>query len=171
MAGQPGPVGRFLLGLYAYPAMLLGLGCLAALCLLWLPFAVILQPLLPRRWGQPLGRRTIMATLRFYLRFLEIFCFCRFDICRSFASDQKRLDALSCEHLCQSCERCRWPALGDPTRTSIEDHKGSFYALFAQERAHFVPVFVLRHKSKFGYRHLCSSRSGNIHILIHHMQA
>lgn len=80
MAGQPGSLGRFLLRLYAYPAMLLGLGCLAALCLLWLPFAMIFQPLLPRRWGQPLGRRIIMGTLRFYLRFLEIFCFCRFDL-------------------------------------------------------------------------------------------
>jgi len=61
-------------------AMLLGLGMLALLCLLWLPFALLLQILLPRRLGQPLGRRAIMAGFRFYLGFLQLCCACRFDL-------------------------------------------------------------------------------------------
>jgi 1-acyl-sn-glycerol-3-phosphate acyltransferase len=65
---------------YEYLAMVAGLGFLALLCLMWLPFAMILQVLLPRRWGQPLGRLLIMAGFRTYLRFLELFCTCRFDL-------------------------------------------------------------------------------------------
>ncbi len=60
--------------------MVLGLGALAAICLAWLPFALVLHPLLPRRWGQPLGRRAIMAGFRLYLSFLEMACVCRFDL-------------------------------------------------------------------------------------------
>jgi 1-acyl-sn-glycerol-3-phosphate acyltransferase len=41
---------------YEYVAMAVGLGTLAAICLAWLPFAMLLNPLLPRRIGQPLGR-------------------------------------------------------------------------------------------------------------------
>lgn len=65
---------------YEYVAMVLGLGFLALLCLLWLPFAMLLNALLPRRWGQPLGRLLIMHGFRVYLRFLELFCACRFDL-------------------------------------------------------------------------------------------
>jgi len=65
---------------YESVAMLLGLGFLALMCLLWLPFAMILHPLLPRRWGQPLGRRVIMGGFRIYTIFLELFCACRFDL-------------------------------------------------------------------------------------------
>lgn len=65
---------------YESVAMVLGLGMLGLLCLLWLPFAMLLHPLLPRRWGQPLGRWLIMIGFRFYLRFLELFCACRFDL-------------------------------------------------------------------------------------------
>ena len=65
---------------YEYVAMVFGLGFLAFMCLLWLPFAMILHPLLPRRWGQPLGRRVIMNVFRIYTTFLEIFCACRFDL-------------------------------------------------------------------------------------------
>lgn len=65
---------------YEHAAMALGLGALALLCLAWLPFAMLLQPLLPARWGRPVGRRAIMAAFRCYLRFLEIFCACRFDL-------------------------------------------------------------------------------------------
>lgn len=61
-------------------AMLLGLGALAILCLCWLPFALLLNPLLPRRIGQPLGRRMIAGGFRFYLWLLETFCACRFDL-------------------------------------------------------------------------------------------
>lgn len=65
---------------YETIAMVLGLGCLALLCLLWLPFAMILNALLPRRWGRPIGRGLIMVAFRAYLRFLELFCACRFDL-------------------------------------------------------------------------------------------
>lgn len=65
---------------YEYVAMVLGLGCLGLLCLVWLPFAMVLHVVLPRRLGQPVGRRLIMLGFRFYLRFLEVFCACRFDL-------------------------------------------------------------------------------------------
>ncbi|HZV55042.1 MAG TPA: lysophospholipid acyltransferase family protein [Rhodocyclaceae bacterium] len=65
---------------YEYVAMVAGLGFLALLCLLWLPFAMILQAVLPRRWGQPIGRGLIMLAFRIYLRFLALFCACRFDL-------------------------------------------------------------------------------------------
>jgi len=73
-------MGRRLLAAYAPLAMLLGLGSLGLACLLWLPFAMVLHPLLPRRWGQPLGRRVITTTLRGYLGFLTLFCGFRFDL-------------------------------------------------------------------------------------------
>lgn len=65
---------------YEYVAMVLGLGLLALLCLLWLPCALILNPLLPRRLGQPLGRTMISLGFRFYLHLLSLFCACRFDL-------------------------------------------------------------------------------------------
>ena len=65
---------------YEVLAMLLGLGSLALLCLIWLPFALILYPVLPQATGQRLGRRMIMGGFRFYLRLLELFCACRFDL-------------------------------------------------------------------------------------------
>ncbi len=60
--------------------MFSGLGLLALICLCWLPFAMLLYPVLPRRWGRILGRRVIMRALRFYLSFLETFCSFRFDL-------------------------------------------------------------------------------------------
>lgn len=65
---------------YETLAMLLGLGMLALLCLLWLPFALLFRIVLPHRFGQPLGRWAIMAGFRFYLGFLQTFCACRFDL-------------------------------------------------------------------------------------------
>lgn len=65
---------------YEYAAMVLGLGFLALLCLVWLPFAMLLHMLLPRRLGQPVGRLLIMVGFRIYLRFLTLFCACRFDL-------------------------------------------------------------------------------------------
>ena len=65
---------------YEAVAMALGLGALALLCLCWLPFALVLHPLLPRRIGQPLGRRAIMRGFRVYLGFLGRVCACRFDL-------------------------------------------------------------------------------------------
>lgn len=72
--------GRVLWLAYENVAMVLGLGFLAVLCLFWLPFAMVLQALLPRRLGQPIGRLLIMAGFRIYLRFLTLFCACRFDL-------------------------------------------------------------------------------------------
>jgi len=60
-------------------AMLFGLGLLALLCLVWLPFALPLL-LLPRRLGRRIGRLAIMFSFRFYLWFLRVFCACRFDL-------------------------------------------------------------------------------------------
>jgi 1-acyl-sn-glycerol-3-phosphate acyltransferase len=65
---------------YEAVAMALGLGVLAVFCLCWLPFALVLKLLLPRRIGQPFGRWAIMRGFRFYLGFLGIFCACRFDL-------------------------------------------------------------------------------------------
>jgi 1-acyl-sn-glycerol-3-phosphate acyltransferase len=65
---------------YEILAMLIGLGTLAALCLVWLPFAMLLHPLLPRRVGQPLGRAIISAGSRGYLTLLTRLCASRFDL-------------------------------------------------------------------------------------------
>lgn len=73
-------VGHPLWKAYEVFAMAFGLGLLALLCLIWLPFALILKPLLPAASGQRLGRRMIMGGFRVYLRLLEIFCACRFDL-------------------------------------------------------------------------------------------
>ncbi len=61
-------------------AMVTGLGLLALLCLSWFPLAMVLYRVLPRRWGQPLGRRVATATFRAYLAALERLCGCRFDL-------------------------------------------------------------------------------------------
>lgn len=61
-------------------AMGLGLGALAFICLAWLPFALILHPLLPQRLGKRLGRAAIRKGFRVYTSFLETCCGCRFDL-------------------------------------------------------------------------------------------
>ena len=65
---------------YERVAMHFGLGSLALLCLFWLPFALLLLPLLPRSTGQRLGRQAISFGFRLYLRLLETLCACRFDL-------------------------------------------------------------------------------------------
>lgn len=75
-----GSVGNPLWIAYEYVAMVVGLGALALLCLLWLPCALLLNPLLPRRLGQPFGRAMISFGFRLYLRILSLFCACRFDL-------------------------------------------------------------------------------------------
>lgn len=60
--------------------MLLGLGLLALLCSVWLPFAMLLNSVLPIRWGRRIGRASIMAAFRFYLGFLTLCCACRFEL-------------------------------------------------------------------------------------------
>ena len=72
--------GRVLFVLYEFVAMLLGLGMLALLCLVWAPFALLLSWVLPARAGRFVGRYVIMWSFRFYLRFLAVFCYCRFDL-------------------------------------------------------------------------------------------
>lgn len=65
---------------YEYLAMLVGLGALGLLCLIWLPGALLLDFLLPRRLGRRLGRFMISWGFRLFLRILTIFCACRFDL-------------------------------------------------------------------------------------------
>lgn len=77
---KSGQVTSFLWRVYETLAMFFGLGALAVICLLWLPFAMLLNPLLPRRLGLPLGRQAIRWGLRIYLMLLQTFCACRFDI-------------------------------------------------------------------------------------------
>ncbi len=82
ISGNPNPLWIA----YEYVAMVIGLGSLALICLGWLPIALLSYPLLPQRLGQPLGRRFISGGFRVYLRILELFCACRFDL--------KELDSL-----------------------------------------------------------------------------
>lgn len=72
---------------YEYLAMALGLSFLALLCLVWLPFALLMRPILPGRPGRRFGRRMIMGGFRLYLGFLRLFCATRFDLA---AIDQLR---------------------------------------------------------------------------------
>ncbi|HJV92039.1 MAG TPA: lysophospholipid acyltransferase family protein [Azonexus sp.] len=65
---------------YEYVAMVVGLGSLAIICLGWLPFALIFNPLLSRSRGQRWGRYMIMDGFRTYLNVLSRFCACRFDL-------------------------------------------------------------------------------------------
>lgn len=66
--------------LYEYFAMLVGLGALALFCLLWLPFALVLYPVLPHDLGRSLGRHVARLGFRGYLGLLGLLCACRFDL-------------------------------------------------------------------------------------------
>lgn len=79
MNDRVGPTGA-VWAAYERIAMVIGLGSLAILCLIWLPFAMLLHPSLPRPLGQRLGRRMIMVGFRLYLRILSRLCACRFDL-------------------------------------------------------------------------------------------
>jgi 1-acyl-sn-glycerol-3-phosphate acyltransferase len=63
-----------------YFALIFGLGLLAAICLAWSAFAVVLYRLLPAAPGRALGRRMIMEGFRFYLGALSRMGACRFDL-------------------------------------------------------------------------------------------
>ena len=65
---------------YEHLAMVIGLSSLGLLCLGWLPFAMVLHPVLPRPLGQRVGRRVIAFGFRFYLGLLTRLCACRFDL-------------------------------------------------------------------------------------------
>lgn len=82
---------RTMLGaVYASAVMVLGLSAFAVLCLIWLPFAWILRPLLSGgtgssgigsgAHGRRIGRRFIHQGFRLYLGFLRLFCANRFDL-------------------------------------------------------------------------------------------
>src|SRR5690606_29938855 len=75
-----GPLVQALFAVYEVVAMALGLGMLAAICLAWLPVALPLYVLLPAGLGRRVGRLAIMGSFRFYLWFLSVFCYCRFDL-------------------------------------------------------------------------------------------
>ncbi len=77
---EAGRAGNPLWVAYETVAMVIGLGSLAIICLAWLPFALLFRPLLPGRLGVAVGRGFIAWGFRFYLRLLEIFCACRFDL-------------------------------------------------------------------------------------------
>ena len=66
--------------LYEHVAMFVGLFSLALFCLAWLPFAMLLYPLLSRQTGQAVGRRVIMWAFAIYLRLLSALCSCRFEL-------------------------------------------------------------------------------------------
>ena len=70
----------FLWHLYEYLAMACGLGSLVIICLLWLPIAFLLNPVLPRRLATPFGRQGIRWGMRLYLGILQTCCACRFDL-------------------------------------------------------------------------------------------
>ena len=72
--------------LYGYVAMAIAFASLAAMCLIWMPIAVVLEALLPRAVAQPVGRRVIFVSFRAYLIILTVLCACRFDL--------RELDAL-----------------------------------------------------------------------------
>lgn len=65
---------------YEYVAMGLGLSFLGLLCLIWLPFALVLRLLLPSGFGRRFGQRMIAVGFRLYLGFLRLFCASRFDL-------------------------------------------------------------------------------------------
>jgi 1-acyl-sn-glycerol-3-phosphate acyltransferase len=65
---------------YERVAMVIGLGSLAVMCLIWLPFAMLLHPVLPGALGRWTGRRVAALGFRLYLRILSSLCACRFDL-------------------------------------------------------------------------------------------
>jgi len=73
-------VGTFLLTLYDYLVLYLGLLWLGFLSLCWTLIATLLYPLLPERHAIRLGRYVIMAAFRAYLASLSISQRCSFDL-------------------------------------------------------------------------------------------
>lgn len=82
-------VHHWLWKLYERLAMHVGLASLAVICLTWLPFAALLQPLLPNATGRRLGRRAIMKGFQLYLAILKNLCACRFDLSEIEQLDQQ----------------------------------------------------------------------------------
>lgn len=65
---------------YEHLAMVVGLGALAVICLAWVPLALALHPVLPRRLRVGLGRQVVMRGFQLYVGILRLLCACRFDI-------------------------------------------------------------------------------------------
>ncbi|WP_312756821.1 lysophospholipid acyltransferase family protein [Pulveribacter sp.] len=89
---------RALWHLYERLAMCIGLGTLALLCLVWLPFAAVLHPIVPRAQAQWLGRRVITLAFRFYLGVLSLLCACRFDLSELDALRHERALIIAANH-------------------------------------------------------------------------
>lgn len=60
--------------------MAAGLAAFALMCLFWVPFALVLNPVLPAHAGKRVGRGVTAAGFRAYLWFLATFCGFRFDL-------------------------------------------------------------------------------------------
>jgi 1-acyl-sn-glycerol-3-phosphate acyltransferase len=71
---------NFLLGIYDYLLLYLGLAWLGLLCLGWTLITIILYPVLPQRHARRLGRFSIMAGFRIYLHSLSLSQRCTFDL-------------------------------------------------------------------------------------------
>lgn len=71
---------NFLLGIYDYLVLYLGLVWLGLLCLSWTLVTMLLYPLLPQRLARQLGRLVIMAVFRTYLASLTLSQRCSFDL-------------------------------------------------------------------------------------------
>lgn len=65
---------------YEYLAMGLGLAFLALICLVWLPFALVIRPIMPGQRGRRFGQRIISFGFRLYLGFLRLTCSTHFDL-------------------------------------------------------------------------------------------
>lgn len=65
--------------IYSPIALGLGLCMLGILCAFWMPFAFVLNYVLPPKSRHFIGRLAIRIGLNFYLLFLTLFCGCRFD--------------------------------------------------------------------------------------------
>lgn len=81
-------------------ALWYGLALLGAICLSWCALAAILHPLLPRRWGRPIGRFAIMAGFRIYLRALRLTGQLRCDLSALDALKGERSLVIACNHPC-----------------------------------------------------------------------
>jgi 1-acyl-sn-glycerol-3-phosphate acyltransferase len=65
---------------YDYLVLYLGLIWFGLLCLGWMLIAIVLYPLLPKRWGRTLGRWVVMLGFRMYLASLSASRRCHFDL-------------------------------------------------------------------------------------------
>lgn len=66
--------------IYEYFALYTGLTVLGAICLAWLPFAMVLKWVLPAHHGRVVGQFVIMLGFRIYLRVLSLLGACQFEL-------------------------------------------------------------------------------------------